>query len=147
MSLLFTELVIVIPVPIFSHSAKAGQRMMSRILGYEVPFEICHNIRLRRFETVDDALQAASIIRSLYGTFMAKESLSMREKHAIRGDAFLWLVRVAWRWMHKARVQQEFLALTFQLNPLIVAKIIASKVVRRAWCVIERSRFGRHLYL
>jgi len=129
------------------NSAKAGQRMMSGILGYEVPFEICHNIRLRRFKTVDDALQAVNVIRSLHDTFMAKESLSISEKHAIRGDAFLWLVRVAWRWMHKAKMQREFLALTFQLNPLIVAKIIGSKVVRRAWCVIERSRFGRHPYL
>ena len=69
------------------NSAKASQRLMSRILGYEVPFEICHNIRLRRFETVDDALQAVSVIRSLYDAFMAKESLSIPEKRAIRGDA------------------------------------------------------------
>jgi hypothetical protein len=78
---------------------------------------------------------------------MAKESLSIPEKHAIRGDAFLWLVRVAWRWMHKARMQREFLALVLRLNPLIVVKTIGSKAVRKAWRVIERLRFGRHLYL
>jgi len=120
------------------NSAKASQRMMSGILGYEVPFEICHNIRLRRFETVDDALQAVSVIRSLYDTFMAKESLSIPEKHAIRGDAVLWLVRVAWRWMHKARMQREFIALAFQLNPLLVAKIIVVRAAHRAWRVIAR---------
>lgn len=120
------------------NSAKSGQRLMSGVLGYEVPFEICHNIRLGRFETADDALQTVSVIHSLYDTFMAKESLSIPEKRAIRRDAAQRLVSVAWRWMHKARVRREFFALVFRLNPLLVAKIIVVRAVHRAWRVIAR---------
>lgn len=120
------------------NSAKAGQRMMARILGYEVPFEICYNIRLWRFETADDAVQAVSVIRSLYDTFMAKESLSIPEKRAIRRDVARQLVSLAWRWLHKARMRREFLALASRLNPLIVAKTIVVRAVHRAWRVIAR---------
>jgi len=120
------------------NSAKAGQRMMARILGYEVPFEICYDIRLGRFETADDAVQTVRIIRSLYDTFMAKESLSIPEKRAIRRDAAQRLVSLAWRWLHKARMRREFLALAFRLNPLLVAKVIVVRVTYRAWRVIAR---------
>lgn len=116
------------------NSAKAGQRMMSGILGYEVPFEVCY--RLGRFETADDAVQVVSVIHSLYDAFMAKESLSMPEKRAIRRDAAHRLVSVAWRWMHKARMRREFFALAFRMRPLLVAKVIVDKVARRAWHVI-----------
>ena len=121
------------------NSAKAGQRVMARILGYEVPFEICYNFRLRRFETADDAVQAVSVIHSLYDAFMAQESLSVSEKRAIRRDAAQWLVSVAWRWMHKARMRREFLSLAFRLNPLLVTKIIVVKAAHRAWRVVARS--------
>lgn len=120
------------------NSAKAGQRMMARILGYEVPFEICYDIRLGRFETADDAVQTVRVIRSLYDTFMAKESLSIPEKRAIRRDAAQRLVSLAWRWLHKARMRREFLALAFRLNPLLVAKVIVVRVTYRAWRVIAR---------
>jgi len=120
------------------NSAKAGQRLMSRILGYQVPFEICHNIRLGRFETADDAIQAVSVIHSLYDTFMSKKSLSIPEKRAIRRDAVQRLVSLAWRWLHKARMRREFLALAFRLNPVIVVKTIGSKAVRRAWRGLAR---------
>jgi len=118
------------------NSAKAGQRMMARILAYEVPFEICYNFRLGRFETVDDALQAARVIHSLYDAFMAKESLSILDKRAIRQDAARRLISLAWRWMYKARMRREFLALACRLNPLLVAKLIVVTAVHRAWRVI-----------
>jgi len=120
------------------NSAKTSQRMISRILGYEVPFEICYDIRLGRFETADDAVQTVRVIRSLYDTFMAKESLSIPEKRAIRRDAAQRLVSLAWRWLHKARMRWEFLALAFRLNLLIVVKTIGSKAVRKAWRLIAR---------
>lgn len=120
------------------NSAKAGQRMMSRILGYEVPFEVCHNFRLGRFRTADDVVQAVSVIHSLYNAFMANESLSMLEKRAIRRNAAHRLIGLAWRWLYKVRMQREFLALASHLNPLIVAKTIVVMVAHKTWSVITR---------
>jgi hypothetical protein len=129
------------------NSAKAGQHMMSELLGYDVPFRLCHNIRLRQFETMDDALQAVSVIGALFDAFMAQESLSVQEKHAIRGDAFLWLVRAAWRWVHKARMWRPFLGLILRLNPLIVAGAMGSKIVYKAQYAIDRLQSGRRAHL
>ena len=122
-------------IPIYK---KAGQRMMSGILGHEVPFEICYNFRLRRFETANDAVQVVSAIHSLYDAFMVKQSLSIPEKRAIRRDAAQRLISLAWRWLHVARMRREFLSLSFRLNPLLVAKIIMVRAVHRAWRVIAR---------
>lgn len=121
------------------NSAKAGQRLMSRILGYEVPFEICCNFRLKRFETVTDAVQAMRVVHSLYEAFMAKESLSNPEKRAIRRDAAQRLVRLALPFRHEAKMRREFLALVFRMNPLLtllMVKILLFRLLRRAWRVI-----------
>lgn len=120
------------------NSAKAGQRMMAKILGYEIPFEICHNFRLGRFETANDAIQAVRVIHALYDAFMAKMSLSVQEKRAMRRDATRRLCSLAWPWRHDARMRREFFAFAFRMNPLLVAKVIVDGAVRRAWRVIAR---------
>ena len=117
------------------NSAKAGQRMMASILGYEVPFAVYHNITTQRPETADDAVQAVSVLHSLYDAFVARESLPISEKNAIRRDATQMLIRLTRRWLLKARVRREFFALAFRLN---VAKVIAVEIAQRAWRVIAR---------
>ncbi len=113
------------------NSAKAGQRMMSGILGYEVPFELCHNIRLGRFETLDDAVQAALITRSIYDAFVAKQALSVLEKLTISKDAANRLFRLAWSWRHEARMW-KFFAASVQLDPLVVARALGARAKRKA---------------
>ena len=124
--------------PVGCNSAKSGQRMMSGILGYNVSLEVCRSLGLGRFQTAVDALQAVSVIRSLYDTFMGKTSLSTSEKRVIRSDATQRLVSLAWRWMHKAKMRREFLALALRMNPLLVAKVIVGRTVHKCWRVIAR---------
>jgi glycosyltransferase involved in cell wall biosynthesis len=121
------------------NSAMAGQRLMTRLLGYEVPFEVCHSFRLKRFEAMDDAIQAMRVISSLYDAFMTKESLSSSEKRAIRGDAAQRIIRLAWPFRHQAKMRRELLALTFRTNPLLtsmVAKLLLPRVLRKPWRLI-----------
>lgn len=108
------------------NSAMAGQRMMSEILGYEVPFEICHNIRRGRFDTVDDAIDAARLILPLYNAYVSKHPLTAFEDRMIRKDAASRLFNLAWRWKQRPRTWQFFAAAT-QLDPLIVAKALGKK--------------------
>jgi glycosyltransferase involved in cell wall biosynthesis len=108
------------------NSAKAGQRMIAEILGYQVPFEICHNIRLGRFETVHAAFQTASVTRSLYDAFMANESLSMLEKRAIRKDAAQKLLQLLLPWRRKVKMW-KLLGLALWLDPSLVTKTIRDK--------------------
>lgn len=120
------------------NSGKVGQRMLTGILGYEVPFEICRGVKLGRFETVDDAIEGAHLVHSLYDAFMAKESLSVPEKRAIRRDAARRLLAIDWPWWRQKAKMREFLARAFWLDPLGVARIIAVKAVREAGRAIGR---------
>lgn len=124
------------------NSAVASQRLMARILGCEVSFEICRSFRLRRFETVGDAIQAMQVVGSLYDAFMAKESLSPPEKRAIRRDAAQRLYRLAWTFRHETKMRRELRALAFRMDPLLtlqVAKLLLPRVLRRPWRLITHQ--------
>lgn len=122
------------------NSAKAGQRMMAKILGYDVPFEICHNIRCGRFKSVDDAISAARLIRPLYDAFIAKQPLSAFEKHSVRKDAAFRLFSFAWGGKRRP-CTWRFFAQATQLDPLVsikklvdMAKYKIRKTLKRSAC-------------
>lgn len=120
------------------NSARAGRRMMTQVLGYEAPLDVCLNFRLGEFETANDAIQAMRVIHSLYDAFMAKMPLSAQEKSAIRRDAARRLVSLALRFRHQARMQREYPILLFRSSPSLVlamVQILASRVLRRIGCV------------
>ncbi len=118
------------------NSAKAGQRMMSEILGYEVSFEICHNIRLDRFRTADDAIGVACLIRPLYDAFVSKQTLSPLEKRLIRKDAATRLFNLAWMWKREPRMREFFLEAT-QFDPFVSARVLWAKA---RWKLVMTKR-------
>ena len=121
------------------NSAKAGQRLMTRLLGYEVPFEVLYNFRINRFGTMHDAVQAMRVIYSLYDVFKTEKSLSSSEKRAIRREAAQRVVRLAWPFRHEAKMRRELLGLTLRTNPLLallVAKLLLPGVLRKPWRLI-----------
>ena len=115
------------------NSARAGQRMIASILGIQVPFQVCHNIRLWHFETADEAIQAARLIHSLCQAFMAKKSLPASDKRAIRRDASHKIIRLAEPWWPQVGTLPKFFFLMFQIDPLLASKTILDITAHKAW--------------
>jgi len=123
------------------NSARVAQRMMGEFLGWRVPFDVCYNIRRWQFETADDAVQAARVVRSLYDAFVAKQDLSVPERRAIRRNAAYRLLNLAWHWKREARMR-DFFAAALRLDPLVPAKALRAKAKRRAVNAVRKSRLA-----
>lgn len=117
-------------------SARAGQRLITRLLGYEVPYEVCYALRRGRFEQKDILRQAISLVNELYNVFMEMDFLSTEERRLIRLNAarrLMQIVRVA---NMNALVLPETFSLLRDLNPLLVSASFCRK-----YLVPERLSF------
>ena len=124
------------------NSARAGQRMMSQVLGRAVSYQICYNMRRHRFETADEAVQAVNLIRDLYNAFTAKRVLSLSEKRKIRADAIQRVYQLANPYWRDAKIRRAFFefSLSLRVPPVLgwfirfgwrSAKRIVSQSIRR----------------
>lgn len=104
------------------HSAKAGQRMMSQVLGRDVSYQICYNIRCHCFETLDEAIRAVILIRDLFNAFMAKQVLTPLDKRKIRVDAIQRVYQLAKPYWRDAKVRREFFQFSLDMKVVPVLR-------------------------
>lgn len=111
------------------NAAKVGQRMMSTILGEEVPYEICLSIELGSFPTAREALQASQIVKQLYRVFMSDQLLSWDERRAIRLDTSRRLYYFARFWPDDPDMRRVFLQ-ACRLNPSLAVRATLGRPYR-----------------
>lgn len=117
------------------NSARAGQRVVSSILEYQVPFEVCYGIRIGRFENEEQALAGLRLIHELYEIFSAPQSISKSEDCWIRDDAAQRVVSIVWRWLYSSAIRRRFVSLVRQVGYWPMAKAAfhrATQKVRNA---------------
>lgn len=118
------------------NGARAIQNMISEVLGYEVAFEVCYNIRRRQFETPDQAVRVVRLIRLLYQAFMRKKAISELEKKIIRRDAIHRIYRFARPYWYVSEMRKEFFAFALGVKIVPIINYLVRRPQGTPWNVI-----------
>lgn len=118
----------------YQHSLKISQRMMSEILGEEVPLRLVKKVLKYfgepEFEALDEVCEAAHLIYRLCQVYIMDPTLTRQEKRLIRKDAAKELY-LLYR-PHVANLRAwKMLGWACRLDPPVIARTIAGRVQRR----------------
>jgi glycosyltransferase involved in cell wall biosynthesis len=112
----------------FNNSVKIGSLMISGVLDKSISPERSKSIRQGTFGTVDEAVNAGTLIFDLCQAFMADETIPATEKRSIRQDAASRIFSIAYFLFRQRELNWTLIGRAWQLDPSLVFRNIADSL-------------------
>jgi len=112
------------------NSIKTSQKVMSDMLGKDIPIDVVKNLWNLKFRAVNDARRTAKLISNLYRVCVTDGTLSIAENRMIQKDVVSRLLALVRPRVYDVRLWPVF-AFACRLDPLTFARGVIQKIRRK----------------